>query len=198
MKYCANCGKEMDDYADVCIGCGCSAKGINTNNRQTVFCTHCGKEIPANAAVCVNCGCAVFASPIAQNGMSSDELTVTLSKRVKIDGIIWLCIAVLQIIAGISYNWVFLIPGVLNIFTAVRELNISKKVLTDQTGIIKEFEPLAGPIIAAVYNLIIGGIIGVAGSIYYFVAIRQFVMNNRQAFEALEAQSRPVFDKNTL
>lgn len=198
MKYCANCGKEMDDYADVCIGCGCSAKGINTNNRQTVFCTHCGKEISANAAVCVNCGCAVFAPPIAQNGMSSDELTATLSKRVKIDGIIWLCIAALQIIAGISYNWVFLIPGVLNIFTAVRELNISKKVLTDQTGIIKEFEPLAGPIIAAVYNLIIGGIIGVAGSIYYFVAIRQFVMNNRQAFEALEVQSRPVFDKNTL
>ena len=198
MKYCANCGKEIDDNADVCIGCGCSVKNINKNNRETVFCTHCGKEISANAAVCVNCGCAVSTAPVAQNGMSSDELVNELSKRVKINAIIWFCVAGLQIFLGITYNWILLIPGVLNLISAGMDLKLSKKVLTDQTGIIKEYEPIVGPVITAVYNLIIGGVIGVAGSVYYFVAIRQFVMNNRQAFEALEAESQPAFDKNNL
>lgn len=198
MKYCANCGKEIDDNADVCIGCGCSTRNLNTSNRSTIFCTHCGKEISANAAVCVNCGCAVSSTPIVQNGMSSNDLVNELSKRVKIDAIIWFCIAGLQIIAGLTYYWILLIPGALNIIGACMDLKYSKEVLTNQTGIIKKYEPLVAPVITAIYNLVIGGVIGVAGSIYYFVAIRQFVLNNRQAFETLEMDSRPVFDKTNL
>ena len=26
MKYCTNCGKEIDDLAVICVGCGCSQK----------------------------------------------------------------------------------------------------------------------------------------------------------------------------
>ncbi len=198
MKYCANCGKEIDDNADVCIGCGCSTKNIITTNRETIYCIHCGKEIVANAAVCINCGCAVSSTPIAQNGMSSNELVNELSKRVKIDAIIWFCIAGLQIIVGITYNWILLIPGVLNIICACMDLKYSKDVIINQSGIIKKYEPIVAPVITAVYNLIIGGVIGVAGSVYYFVALRQFVLNNRQAFEALETESQPAFDKNNL
>ena len=35
-------------------------------------------------------------------------------------------------------------------------------------------------------NLVIGGVIGVIGSIYYFVAIRNFVMENKATFESLD------------
>ena len=198
MKYCANCGKEIDDRADVCIGCGCSTKSINTSNRETIYCTYCGKEIMANAAFCIHCGCAVSSTQNTQNGMSSGELVYELSKRVKVNAIIWFCVAGLQIIIGFIFNWIFLIPGALNIISACMDLQFSKKVLTDQTGVIQKYEPIAGPVITAVYNLLIGGVVGVAGSVYYFVAIRQFVLNNRRAFETLEAEAQPLFNKNNL
>lgn len=188
-KFCANCGKQIDINADVCIACGCSTKHINKNNRSTVFCTNCGKEISVNAAVCVNCGCAVSSMSAVQNATSFQNVVSELSKRVKINSIIWFCIAGLQIIVGLTYNWVLLIPGVLNIICACMDLKYSKDVLTNQTGVIKKYEPIVGPVITAVYNLIIGGVIGVAGSVYYFVAIRQFVLGNRQVFEELESAS---------
>ena len=47
-------------------------------------------------------------------------------------------------------------------------------------------KPLTGPIITLIYNLLIGGVIGVAGSIYYFAAVRGYVMENEQAFLELE------------
>ena len=198
MKYCATCGKAIDDNADVCLGCGCSTRNFNSSNRQTIFCTNCGKEISANAVVCLNCGCSVSSAPLIQNKVASNELVNKLSKRLKINAVIWFCVAALQIIAGLTYNWILLIPGVLNILSACLDLKHSNDFFSYRNGIIKEYEPLVGPIITAVYNLIIGGVVGVAGSVYYFVAIRQFVLDNRQAFEALESESQPAFDKNNL
>ena len=44
------------------------------------------------------------------------------------------------------------------------------------------------PIITLVYNLIFGGVIGVGGSIYYLVAIRKFVLGNKERFALIEKQ----------
>ena len=59
-------------------------------------------------------------------------------------------------------------------------------VLEKPDGIVDKFEPIAGPVITLVYNLVIGGIIGVVGSIYYFIAIRNYVMENKQFFASLD------------
>lgn len=39
-----------------------------------------------------------------------------------------------------------------------------------------------------VYNLVIGGVIGVIGSVYYFCTIRSYVMENKQFFASLDAE----------
>lgn len=152
------------------------------------YCTHCGKEIMDEAVVCVNCGCPVEGTASVTQTSAGDLLT-KLSERVKINGIIWLVIAVLQIIAGITGAWFVLIVGVLNIISAIKDINYSKTLLEHPTGIINAYEPLTGPIITFVYNLVIGGVIGVVGSIYYFVAIRNFVMENKNTFSEIENQA---------
>ena len=147
------------------------------------YCTHCGKELLDEAVICVSCGCAVD-SLHTVNGQpaNSHALLNTLSQRLNTNGIIWLVIGILQILGGLFINWFLLIVGVLNIISSVQDMQYSKTLLENPTGIVARFEPVTGPIITLIYNLIIGGVIGVVGSIYYFVAIRSFVMENKSTF----------------
>jgi len=48
--YCRNCGKEVDDKAVVCVGCGVPPL------KGTKYCQGCGKEVDEAAEVCVSCG----------------------------------------------------------------------------------------------------------------------------------------------
>ena len=155
------------------------------------YCTHCGKEIMDEAVICPGCGCAVGSSAQAASVGNADisALLNTLSQRVKTNGIIWLVIGILQVLCGIFLNWVFLIVGVLNIISSVQDMNYSKELLEKPVGIVAKFEPIVGPIITLIYNLVIGGVIGVVGSIYYFVAIRNYVMENKQFFESLDIEN---------
>ena len=150
------------------------------------FCTHCGKELMDDAVICLGCGC-----PVENNSSNLSQIYVkngydpvrVLSQRVKTNGIVWLVIGVLQILGGIFINWFLLIVGVLNVISSVNDINYSRAVLNNPVGIIEKFEPLTGPVITLVYNLIIGGVIGVIGSIYYFAAVRSFVIENKQFFK---------------
>ena len=36
MKYCSHCGKELNDEAVVCVGCGCSVHAKNTSNNKSL------------------------------------------------------------------------------------------------------------------------------------------------------------------
>ncbi len=143
------------------------------------FCYHCGKELLDDAVICPGCGCVT-------NSNTATNITINyiaeLSNRVKINGIIWICIASLQIIVAITVNWIFGIIGILNLISAIKDLNYSRDVLTNQSGIVQRFEPLTGPIIILVYNIVFGGIIGVVGSIYYLVGIRSYVLNNKEKY----------------
>lgn len=155
------------------------------------YCSKCGKELLDEAVICVGCGCAVA----RQQGQSAYNATVdsvtllnTLSQRVNTNGIIWLVISILQILGGLFINWFLLIVGVLNIVSAIQDMNYSKTLRENPTGIVAKFEPITGPVITLIYNLVIGGVIGVVGSIYYFVAIRNYVMENKQFFASLDAE----------
>lgn len=149
------------------------------------YCTHCGKELLDEAVVCVGCGCAVEGQTVhAANHPPVDGTVLlnTLSQRLNTNGIIWLIIGILQILGGLFLNWFLLIVGVLNIISSVQDIQYSKTMLENPSGIVAKFEPVTGPIITLVYNLVIGGVVGVIGSIYYFFAIRNYVMENKESF----------------
>ena len=154
------------------------------------FCTHCGKELFDEAVICPGCGCAVGTTPVPVT--AKNDLLTKLSERVKMNAIIWLVIGVLQVIIGLCGTWLPLIVGVLNLISAVKDMTYSKTVLENPNGIVKNFESLTSPVITLVYNLVIGGVIGVVGSIYYFVGLRGFVMENKNAFLALEQNATPT------
>ena len=166
MAFCSNCGKQFGEQEQFCSACGAAATSQTTQPQRI--------QQP------------VYQQSVRQPMTDPVQLLQTLSQRLNTNGIIWLVIGILQILGGILWDWWLLIVGVLNVISSIQDMQYSKKVLADPSGIVKRFEPLVGPIITLIYNLVIGGVIGVVGSIYYFVAIRNFVMENRMAFEAMD------------
>ncbi len=157
------------------------------------YCTHCGNEVNENAVVCIKCGCAISGiathnSQVGYTPSASTSIVDTITQRIKINGIIWIVIAGIQILMGISFNWIFLIVGALNLISSIQNLNYSKNFPNNPVGIVAKMKPLVGAIVVLIYNLIIGGIIGIAGSIYYLVAVRGYVLENEQAFLEIENQ----------
>lgn len=154
------------------------------------FCQKCGKELLDEYVACPVCGCPTnISSFTALSNENTDLVLKKLSEKMKIYGIIWLVIAVIQILLGIFLYWMFLIIGVVNIVTSVMGLKYSKDVLEKPSGIVEKFQPIAGPIFTLVYNFLFGGVIGVIGSIYYFVGIRNYVMENKELFKAIETKT---------
>lgn len=162
MKYCRYCGRELHDEAVICPGCGCAAPAPGANN--------------------------ALKSQL-KNNEEKFRVVKTLSERLMVNGVIWVVIGAIQIALGIILALEFqlywtLAVGVLNVMSSIDDFSYSKKVLTDSSEAFKKLSPLTGPVIVLIYNIVIGGLIGVAGSIYYFVAIRSFVILNKDLFEA--------------
>ena len=82
-----------------------------------------------------------------------------------------------------------MIVGVLNIISEIQDIIFSGKMLKNPNGIVDKVRPLVGAILILIYNVIFGGVLGVAGSIYYLVGIRNFVMKNEGEFKSLEIQA---------
>ena len=129
-----------------------------------------------SAQICTNCNSAMD----NVNTMSDDKLK-ELAKRIKINGIIWLIIGICQVC-----TFVCAVVGILNIISAVRDIKTSNTLMTYRVGLVKAYEPLTGPIIVFIYNLIFGGVIGIAGSLFYFFGIRGYVMDNKEYFNTLK------------
>lgn len=160
-----------------------------------MFCKYCGKELSNDAVFCSNCGKPTSEqqpsggyayTPPPTNPLNGQALVIKFSERVKTNAIIWIVIGAIQILLGLYVQWVLLIVGALNIITAITDFNYSKNVLQNPKGIVSRVKSLVSPILTLIYNLIFGGVIGVAGSIYYLVAVRGFVMENEPHFQAIE------------
>ena len=179
MKYCTTCGNEVMDEAVICPKCGCEIIG-----KKHSFCHHCGAEVNPDAVICVKCGCTV------QHKQIEDKKNVLsdFCNRLKINGIIWLAVAGVQLLLSIFSEWFLIFVCALNIVSGILDITNSQKLLKEPIEIIKKVEPLAGPIIMLVYNVIFGGIVGVAGSIYYLAAVRGFAITNKQDLLSIEAE----------
>lgn len=172
MKYCQDCGARLSDNAKFCVACGFPVQAVDPSGTRQ------------------------GSAPVAPNEMVGKTKTLVkkLSSRLMINGIIWIGIAAIQIVAGLCGAWPVLIVGVLNVISAILDMRISRRIRKYPVGIVRRFKPLVEPIIVLIYNLLIGGLIGVIGSIYYLVFIRGFVMENQSQFlelETLQRQSVP-------
>lgn len=54
--FCKNCGKEVDQNAVACMGCGCNPKVGNK------FCANCGAQVNPEQVVCIKCGASLKGS----------------------------------------------------------------------------------------------------------------------------------------
>ena len=54
--YCRNCGKEVDEKAVACPGCGVPPR------LERKFCFNCGTATQANQAICTSCGVSLAAA----------------------------------------------------------------------------------------------------------------------------------------
>ena len=163
------------------------------------FCPNCGSQANDNAFFCMRCGCAIhttqpftetqFTQYTRNNHFTQIQSIVSIiSQRINTSGMIWLVIGALQILLGIFMNFNLLIVGIFNLATSIQDIKYSKTFPLYPVGIVNRVKPLTSSIISLIYNLIIGGVIGVAGSIYYFVAVRGYVLEHEQEFLAIENQ----------
>ncbi len=106
-------------------------------------------------------------------------VTKTLSDREKISAVFWLIIGIVQCL-----SFVGIIAGGWNIYVAITRFKQSNAVLTPWQGIVKSYEnSFTNIIIGLCVNFFLGGIIGVAASLYDIFAIRDYVLKNRYVFE---------------
>ena len=163
------------------------------------FCEKCGSELVEGNKFCPSCGADVYnkSSDNVNNVINSPEkvrkLITQLSQKNQTNAIIWGALGVVQIIIAmctITYYgfatgiWT-LVVGILNVYSGYKDFTYSKELLKKPVAIISRYESATPIVIALIYNLIFGGIIGIAGSLYE-ISIRNFVLNNKTEFEQAE------------
>ena len=163
------------------------------------FCENCGSELVEGNKFCPSCGADVYnkSSDNVNNVIKSPEkvrkLITQLSQKNQTNAIIWGALGVVQIIIAmctITYYgfatgiWT-LVVGILNVYSGYKDFTYSKELLKKPVAIISRYESATPIVIALIYNLIFGGIIGIAGSLYE-ISIRNFVLNNKTEFEQAE------------
>ena len=139
------------------------------------FCKNCGYGVEEQYDVCGNCN-----TPMDAANTLTDEKLTTLADRVKINGIMWIAIGILQLCTG-----VFFLVGLWNIYAGFTNLKVAKEMHYRRVGLVQVYEPLISPIITLLLNLFLGGVIGVIGSLYYLICIRGYVMENKEYFNTL-------------
>jgi uncharacterized Tic20 family protein len=70
--FCRNCGKEIDDKAVVCVGCGVPPL------KGATYCQNCGKEADNSADVCAACGVQLVKAGVG----AADDKTMCLLAHV--------------------------------------------------------------------------------------------------------------------
>ena len=178
------------------------------------YCRHCGTELDDNVKFCSKCGKTPDEEPIAQNASntqttSAPDIVKTLSSRLQLNGVFWIVSACLQLVfivsnvicAVIYILGIYTIPlaliylavavlqiavCVFNIIFAVKSFKNSKRILTDPTGIVATYEPLALPIVGIVVNVLLGYLVCGVAPVIQLAYVRQYVVDHKDEFLALE------------
>ncbi len=123
--------------------------------------------------------------------MENDRRKVlqNIAQKEQIAGILWIVVAVIQIIVGLFIYWVTLIIGVWNIIAGITRLTASRKI-EERNNIVEEYEKsLTSTIIFIVINVLIGGVIGIVGAICDLVT-RSYVLSNKDIINGVSGSSK--------
>ncbi len=148
-----------------------------------MYCKSCGATLSGNTMVCPSCGQKLTSG--GQLGADTGGIVILpnattnwLSRRVQANGIVWLFIALYQIIVGIlliglGYGVAMIACGVWNIIQSILDLRFSKQILhcnnMDRArAIIQSIDRSKGvTIFFLLLNLLAGGVLGVIGCIFW-------------------------------
>lgn len=207
MSYCEKCGNQLSEGAVFCAKCGTPVKSSGANTEpQSVNPQQSTTQVFVQPVVQP-----VYTQPVYQQPISTLPETspvLKLSEKIKIEAMVWIIIAVIQVVIGIYeinlgnqlndfwltrgegnfyifYGVVLLIVAVINIIISIMKFSRAAEITFSPVGICDEFLPIGGRIGNLIYNILFGGIIGIVGSIFGFVT-RSYVVNNQAAFAAIE------------
>ena len=170
MNYCSKCGKELFDEAVICPGCGCAVSGTYSYNDMN------------------------------RKQMDSQVLLKQLQRKLKTETQLWMWIGIAQVAIGIilfvnaldgeffiGFPISLFVISIVNLCSSFEIKRFSKSINEKPVGIVRRYEPFYRYVFNFVYNLIFGGVIGVAGSIYGIMT-RNYVLKNEIAFSKMEEQ----------
>ena len=181
MAYCEKCGNQVNDNAAFCSACGQKRGSVgqqqNTNNYNT--------NTTYNGNVGYNSN--------FNNLNNAHPLVNELRKKIRTEAIVWIVVASIQVLLffvnlmleDILSAFIVLLVAVINFLVCKKDFEFEKKIATEPVGIIEKYKPIGGYIGTLIYNLILGGVVGVVGSIFCFVT-RSYVMQNEQQCMELE------------
>lgn len=148
-----------------------------------MYCKSCGATISNNDGYCESCG--VKLTSVGQLGSEGggvvilpNETTGWLSRRVQANGVVWLLIAIYQILAGIplavaGYGVLMIACGIWNIVQSVKDVKFAKQIRACDNvdlarSIIRAIDrSKSGTIVFLFINLFLGGVLGVIGCIFW-------------------------------
>lgn len=151
-------------------------------------CNKCGKETGNSNTVCPCCE-AVSSGIVAQ-----------LVTKIQTEAKIWKIVAIVQVVIGALtiilnlingmvesalYGALILIVAFLNFKGSKKDLAYAEEIKSKPVGIVKKYEPLKELIAAIIYNVFVGGVVGVVACVFGFMT-RKFVMDNKQSFIDIE------------
>lgn len=164
-----------------------------------MFCKYCGTQIADDAAFCSHCGQNTaerrvsYVAPTYDSQLSGQALVTKFVERLKTNAIIWIVIGSIQILIGLAAHWAVLVIGIVNLIDAISDIRYANQALRDPRGIVDHVRPLVSPIIALIFNLLIGAVIGIVGVIYYLIAVRGFALENEVQFREIERSLNQSF-----
>lgn len=144
--YCPRCGAAYGDTFKVCAKCGVNLS-INIKFKQ-------GRQIPT------------YEDTIDTMCSDAQYCLLTLSKRAKVSGIIWIVIATVQVILSvIAFPFPFWVAAVVNIMWALSRFRHSKQILHPNKKLIEKYNS-SWYHFSWVLSLTLGGFIGLIGCVY--------------------------------
>ena len=165
--FCIKCGKQIEENATFCSGCGTPVSGMSNQGAQNT------------TGNVYTDGSTMQQEPVRETPRMR-YFKESLGNKEMVSGILWVCVGGLQILISIFAFWYLIFVGIWNVVIGIMRINQKSQLLNKSGAIIyNEYSGrLASIIICLVANLLFGGIIGVAGAIYDLV-VRNYVMENR-------------------
>lgn len=147
-----------------------------------MYCKSCGATLSGNSDYCESCG-----FKLTETGQLGSEVGVVtlpnetthwLASRVQTNAVVWLLIALYQILAGIplavaGYGVLMIACGVWNIVQCAKDFKFSKQIRACDNIVLARSiihvidRSKGGTIVFLFINLFLGGVLGVIGCILW-------------------------------